>query len=124
MHFGEELRKIRETKGLTLNQLAMYSGVSSALISRIENGTRGVPKPETIEKLANGLKIPYENLMSIAGYIEENNNLEPLNFEAQKNALIVGELAAKYGIDLSDPIKREQFENIIRIIASNYIDKS
>ncbi|ASB87308.1 helix-turn-helix domain-containing protein [Bacillus sonorensis] len=68
-HFGDHLRQLRERKKLTVNQLAMYSGVSSAGISRIENGKRGVPKPATIRKLANALKIPYEELMASAGYI-------------------------------------------------------
>lgn len=53
-----------------MNQLATYSGVSAAGISRIENGKRGVPKPATIKKLADALKIPYEELMQTAGYIE------------------------------------------------------
>ncbi|MDA1476444.1 helix-turn-helix domain-containing protein [Bacillus changyiensis] len=67
--FGNHLRQLRERKKLTVNQLAMYSGVSSAGISRIENGKRGVPKPATIRKLADALKIPYEELMASAGYI-------------------------------------------------------
>ncbi|TWM32548.1 HTH-type transcriptional repressor RghR [Bacillus paralicheniformis] len=68
-NFGYHLRQLRERKKLTVNQLAMYSGVSSAGISRIENGKRGVPKPATIRKLADALKVPYEELMASAGYI-------------------------------------------------------
>nr|MDH3153186.1 helix-turn-helix domain-containing protein [Bacillus licheniformis] len=68
-NFGHHLRQLRERKKLTVNQLAMYSGVSSAGISRIENGKRGVPKPATIRKLADALKVPYEELMASAGYI-------------------------------------------------------
>lgn len=67
--FGSILKKIRVEKGFTVNQLAMYSGVSAAQISRIENSKRGVPKPETIKKLADALKYPYEQLMEEAGYI-------------------------------------------------------
>ncbi|MBL3614999.1 helix-turn-helix domain-containing protein, partial [Bacillus sp. RHFS18] len=43
--FGKQLRTLREKRHLTVNQLATYSGVSAAGISRIENGKRGVPKP-------------------------------------------------------------------------------
>ncbi|MBD8889885.1 helix-turn-helix transcriptional regulator, partial [Bacillus velezensis] len=68
--FGKQLRTLREKRHLTVNQLATYSGVSAAGISRIENGKRGVPKPATIKKLADALKIPYEELMQTAGYIE------------------------------------------------------
>lgn len=72
MYFGDELKKIRESKGMTVNQLAMYSGVSAASISRYETGDRGVPKPPTIEKLAKGLRIEYDELMRIAGYSKGN----------------------------------------------------
>ncbi|ADP33881.1 helix-turn-helix domain-containing protein [Bacillus atrophaeus] len=67
--FGEQLRALRKARHLTVNQLAIYSGVSSATISRIENGKRGIPKPATIRKLADTLKMPYENLMAAAGHI-------------------------------------------------------
>ncbi len=62
--FGKQLRELRRARKLTVNQLAVYSGVSSATISRIENGHRGIPKPATIKKLADTLKIPYEELMA------------------------------------------------------------
>ncbi|MFX3616269.1 MAG: helix-turn-helix domain-containing protein [Sporolactobacillus sp.] len=72
--FGEYLRHIRESKGLTLNQTAMYSGISAAQLSRIENGKRGVPKPPTIKALSEALKVKYEDLMQAAGYIDEEIN--------------------------------------------------
>lgn len=80
--FGEALRKIRETRGLNVNQLAMYSHVSASLISQIENGKRGIPKPDTIEKLAKGLKIDYKYLMTLAGHLtEEAQNNKAQNEE-------------------------------------------
>jgi transcriptional regulator with XRE-family HTH domain len=95
--FGSYLKKIREQKGYSVNQLAIYSKVSAAQISRIETGHRGPPKPETIQKLARGLKKPYPQLMEAAGYVEDasdlNNeniffrNWEGLSEEDQKQAL-------------------------------------
>jgi repressor LexA len=67
--FGDYLKQVRQAKGMTINQLAMYSKISSAQLSRIENGKRGVPKPATIKKLSDALKVPYELLMGKAGYI-------------------------------------------------------
>jgi transcriptional regulator with XRE-family HTH domain len=69
LSFGEELKKLRESKGMTVNQLAIYSGVSAASISRYETGERGIPKPPTIEKLAKGLRVDYNDLMKLAGHI-------------------------------------------------------
>lgn|SRR5690606_27321503 len=70
--FGDKLKQLREAKGWTVNQLAMYSGVSGASISRYETGKRKPPKPPTIKKLANALKSTdaYFELMEAAGYIQ------------------------------------------------------
>ncbi|WP_037562665.1 helix-turn-helix domain-containing protein [Sporolactobacillus terrae] len=71
-NFGEYLRQKRESRGLTLNQTAMYSRISAAQLSRIENGKRGIPKPPTIKALAEALKVDYEDLMEKAGYIDSS----------------------------------------------------
>lgn len=76
MSFGNELKRIRESRGMTVNQLAIYSGVSAASISRYETGERGIPKPPTIEKLAKGLKIDYNDLMRVAGHLHESSQKE------------------------------------------------
>lgn len=69
--FGQYLKELREKRGLGVNQLGAFSGVSPSLISKIENGGRGKPKPKTIEKLSSALKVPYEELMKNAGYLPE-----------------------------------------------------
>lgn len=69
--FGSYLKSVRERKKISINQLALDSGISNAQISRIENGLRGIPKPETIRKLADALKVPYEEMMSQAGHMPE-----------------------------------------------------
>jgi transcriptional regulator with XRE-family HTH domain len=89
LSFGEEIKAIRESKGLTVNQLALYSGISAATISRIETGKRGIPKAPNLQKLAEALKISYEDLLSLAGYIKlpdkpENKNIDKQLFEALK----------------------------------------
>ncbi|BDH60090.1 hypothetical protein MTP04_02200 [Lysinibacillus sp. PLM2] len=76
--FGEYIKKVRDDKGMTLGQLATYSGISAAQLSRIENGKRGIPKPPTIERIAKALKIDYEELMIKAGYIEEPLKPQPV----------------------------------------------
>lgn len=76
--FGEYLRGKRESKRISQNQLAIKANVSSSLISRIEKGDRGAPKPDTLEKLAKALNIPFEEIMEKAGHINEK----------QKNTLL------------------------------------
>ncbi|MDQ1909746.1 helix-turn-helix transcriptional regulator [Paenibacillus sp. GD4] len=70
MYFYEQLRDLRKEKGFTIRELADRSGVSAAYISQLENGNRGVPSPEVLMKLSEGLHIPYTELMKAAGYLE------------------------------------------------------
>jgi HTH-type transcriptional regulator, competence development regulator len=70
--FGTYLRRLREEKGLTINQLAEAAGISGSQISRIENGLRGIPKPATLRKIAEATGVPYEVLMDQAGYLQDS----------------------------------------------------
>lgn len=69
--FGDYMKQLRESQGLTINQLALAAGISGSQISRIENGLRGVPKPTTLRKIAEATGIAYEELMDHAGYLQE-----------------------------------------------------
>ncbi|SCW87194.1 Transcriptional regulator, contains XRE-family HTH domain [Paenibacillus tianmuensis] len=71
MDFYDQLRDMRKLKGFTIRELADRSGVSAAYISQLENGNRGVPSPDVLMKLSEGLNIPYTELMQIAGYLEK-----------------------------------------------------
>lgn len=52
--FGQEIRRLREETGLTQEQLAERSGLSSIYIGTIENGKRD-PSLSTVYGLAKGL---------------------------------------------------------------------
>ncbi len=70
MYFYEHLKDFRKLKGFTIRELADRSGVSAAYISQLENGNRGVPSPEILLKLSEGLNVSYNELMKLAGYLE------------------------------------------------------
>ncbi|MEC0369433.1 transcriptional regulator [Paenibacillus chibensis] len=73
--FGSTLKRLREQKGYTINQLAEAAGISNSQISRMENGLRGIPKAPTIRKLADALEAPYGELMGAAGYLEDRDGI-------------------------------------------------
>lgn len=84
MYFYDKLRDMRKLKGFTIRELADRSGVSAAYISQLENGNRGIPSPDVLMKLSEGLNTSYSDLMDIAGYLESsptNPNLQsaPVN---------------------------------------------
>jgi len=70
MYFYNKLKDLRKLKGFTIRELADRSGVSSAYISQLENGNRGIPSPDVLMKLSEGLNTSYAELMEIAGYLE------------------------------------------------------
>ena len=66
---GEELRRIREARGLTLRAVEAAIGISNAYLSQVETGKIDKPNPNYLFKLAELYRIPYEMLMEKAGYI-------------------------------------------------------
>jgi len=59
---GENLRRIRQERNLSLGQLAARSGVSKVLLSQIERGD-GNPSISTVWKIADALQVPYTALL-------------------------------------------------------------
>jgi transcriptional regulator with XRE-family HTH domain len=62
------LQQLREKRGYSIRILAKLSGVSTATISRIENGAVD-PKASVIRKLATALEVSMDELVP-----EENKN--------------------------------------------------
>jgi transcriptional regulator with XRE-family HTH domain len=58
---GTRLKEIREHKNLSQGDIEEISGLKRCYISRVENG-HTVPAVETLEKMANALKIPMYRL--------------------------------------------------------------
>lgn len=59
---GLRLRQIRETKGLSLRELAERAGVTWAAINRIEL-CKAAPRYSTLEKLAAALGVSVRDLI-------------------------------------------------------------
>ncbi|WP_049869556.1 helix-turn-helix domain-containing protein [Paenibacillus sp. D9] len=83
---GSFLKELREKKDLSISDLAYASGVSGAQISRIETGKREQPRPETLQKLAQGLRISYGQLAEKAGYFDGMQQSDKQEFFAYHEA--------------------------------------
>ena len=62
------LRFLRESKALSLEDLAKAAGVSASTVYRFEHGTH-TPRPSTIRKLSRALGVEPEVLTSRQGRI-------------------------------------------------------
>lgn len=61
--FGENIKKIREIKGLGLNELSRLSGVNASYISALERDEKKNPSVAILEKLANALEVNIDEIM-------------------------------------------------------------
>lgn len=64
-NFSINVKKYREAKGLSIDELAELSDVTSAAIRIIEKGKTNDLRPLTIMKLANALDVAYEDLVGV-----------------------------------------------------------
>lgn len=66
MTLGATLRLLRVESGFGLRAFARRLGVSSAYVSRVENGVDGTPTAERLEAMARALDVPATVLLDLA----------------------------------------------------------
>lgn len=66
MTFSERLKKIREQKGLTQEQLAQRCGISRRMIQKYESEVAR-PRFDASEKIASALEMPVSELLGESG---------------------------------------------------------
>lgn len=64
--FGDFVRESRQELGMTLEELSLKVGLSASMLSRLENGKRGIPSNTTFYKLAEALHVEWKELAVIA----------------------------------------------------------
>lgn len=67
---GAFIKGKREQRNLSIRKLAETAGISHTEIKRIEDGVRRQPSPQVLRSIAVALNVQYEELMSLAGYLD------------------------------------------------------
>ena len=93
--FGEQIRKLREEKGLLLRQLAAAMETDTGLVSKFEKGERK-PTREWVVKVANFFNVPVEGLL-VAWLSEKIVYQVGDDDEVALKALQVAERRIRYG---------------------------
>lgn len=75
------LKEIRESKGITRQQLANISGINGRIIEAYEQGRRSIDGAslKTLLILANALEVPLINLLDgkeVKGLLEKNSKYQ------------------------------------------------
>ena len=68
---GAELRKARQSRGLSLQTVAIPADVSAAYLHKLEQGKVDTPSPRSLRRIGDELGIPYVRLLRLIGYLEE-----------------------------------------------------
>jgi transcriptional regulator with XRE-family HTH domain len=121
MSINEKIRLIRETKGLTQEQVAEKLGVSPTAYGDIERGDND-PKLSKLQKICEILEIPLADLIDLSdkGTLNINFNKQGKHYNVYlgssntelKEQLLINELQKK---ELS--MKDREIENLKEIIA-------
>ncbi len=67
-NYGEYIKALRESKGLTLREVEKKTEISNAYLSQLESSKIKQPSPTTLYKLAELYGVKYEVLMEKVGY--------------------------------------------------------
>lgn len=108
MNFGRLLKKIREDKGLSQNQLAKLAGLTSSAISQFESNLRK-PSFEAIISLSKVLEVSADYLLGI------KNDGDKIPNDLKEDQYIT--LFRKVSALSKDKI--EQVEKIIDVLSPN-----
>lgn len=68
---GTYIKEKRTEKKLSIRRLAELADISHTEVKRIEDGLRKQTSPQVLRSIASALGVPYEELMTAAGYIDE-----------------------------------------------------
>lgn len=82
---GKNLKRLRQRRNLSFEQLSQQTGVSKSMIRQIEIG-KSNPTVSTIWKIANGLHLSFSSLLqnsAIEGSVRKFTDAKPLFGEAQ-----------------------------------------
>lgn len=66
---GQQLKTVRQLRGLSLKAVAEPAGISVAYLQKLEGGDVRQPSPNVLFRLGETLDVGYGTLMELAGYV-------------------------------------------------------
>lgn len=132
MHFGATLRILRTDAGISLRELGDRVGVSSAYLSRVENGHDAAPTPDRLRAIAHALSLPPMSLVEMsdritplaADYLERVPLARDLLVDIVKRQLGDVELArVKAFIDREFPLPNARARRVGNVCAGLSVER-
>ncbi|MBS9336445.1 helix-turn-helix domain-containing protein [Fructobacillus papyrifericola] len=77
VEFGRKIKEIRESKHVSVRQVAIKADMSHSYLSTIENGRRStIPSKKTLLKIAHGLNVSQDDIFKVAGFVADSPSNE------------------------------------------------
>jgi len=107
--FGQTLRELRHSKGISQRDLAKRVGVDFSYISKVENDRLPPPAADTIIKICDTLSAPPDELLALTGKmpkeIKETISAKPSALQFIRQAHAMGLSDEEWG-KLTQKLKR------------------
>lgn len=117
---GSVIKKLREHRNMTQDELAEELDITRQAVSRYENGDRGVNQ-DLLFKLANVFKVPIDEFFPPVNDIYKKTEIT----EEEEIELLKETLLKKGFLDENETLTKENFDKLIEFakINKNYIIK-
>lgn len=71
---GQRIREARLSLGMSYTDVTVATGgITQPYLNKLEKGVKGNPSPELLRRLSRALKVPYLEMMELAGYVESSD---------------------------------------------------
>jgi transcriptional regulator with XRE-family HTH domain len=105
-NYGEYIKALRESKGLTLRDVEKKTEVSNGYLSQLESSKIKQPSPATLSKLAELYGVKYEVLMEKVGYPVPQTNTTVKSRKSEYTVLHrIGTISKKEEMELLEYLK-------------------
>ena len=103
-NYGDYIKALRESKGLTLREVEKKTEISNAYLSQLESSKIKQPSPTTLYKIAELYGVQYEILMEKVGYpVPQNRMVNAKNNERVSHRL--GSVSKEEELELLEYLK-------------------
>ena len=97
----DNIRRIRQDKGISQTRLSIFSGTSASYIGLMET-YKNIPKLSTIERIAEALDVPVLQLFSATEANESISEEKSLNKKQKIREHVKSEILNRLSNDLDD----------------------
>lgn len=122
-NIGDYIRRIRNEKGISINELVKQSGVSKGYISQIENN-KFSPSLDIVRKLSNALDIDFYDLAWRAGLYTDEEIEERMYKKAEYEAMTPEEekyLSDQFNHQMLEDFRKEVFPDVKELLKSQTV---